>query len=78
MWWSVWLSWIPGWMARGGRGGVEEAFDAAGAHAMGRGEGGGGGTVAVSGDQLGNLALVEALAQAPWTFRVRSRGARGW
>lgn len=58
-----------GWRAAGA-GGMQEAFDAAGAHAVGRGAGGGGGAVAVSGDQLGDLALVEALAQAPWTFRV--------
>lgn len=45
---------------------------------MGRGEGGGGGAVAVGGDQLGDLALVEALAQAPWTFCVRSRGVHVW
>jgi hypothetical protein len=55
---------------------VQEAFDAAGAHAVGSGEGGGGGAVAVGGDQLGDLALMEALAQAPRTFRARFRGTR--
>lgn len=29
---------------------------------------------AVGGDQLGDLALIEALAQAPRTRRARSRG----
>jgi hypothetical protein len=45
------------------------------AHAVGRGEEGGGGAVAVGGDQLNDLALVEALAQASRTFRAGSRGA---
>ena len=45
---------------------------------MGGGEGGGGGTLAVGGNQLGDLALIDALAQAPRTFRARSRGAQGW
>jgi hypothetical protein len=44
---------------------VEEAFDAAEAHAVGRGEGGGGGAVAVASDQFGDVAFVEAVAQAP-------------
>ena len=44
---------------------------------MDGGEGGGGGAVAIGGDQLGDLALVEALAQAPRTLCVRSRGAHG-
>ncbi len=40
---------------------------------MGCGEGGGAGAVSVGGDQLGDLALTEAVAQAPRTFRARSR-----
>ncbi len=52
---------------------MQEAFDAAEAHAVGCGEGGGGGAVAVGGDQLGGLAFVEALVQAPRTLRARSR-----
>lgn len=43
---------------------------------MGRREGGGGGAVAIGGDQLGDLALAEALAQASRRLRARSRGAR--
>ena len=41
---------------------------------MGSGEGGGGGAFALGGDQVGNVALVEVVAQAPWTLRVRSWG----
>ena len=41
---------------------------------MGSGEGGGGGAVAVGGDQLGDLALIEALVQAPRRLRARFRG----
>jgi hypothetical protein len=52
--------------------GAREVLDAPEAHAVGRGEGGGGGAVAVFGDQLGDLALIEALAQAPRTLRARS------
>jgi hypothetical protein len=33
--------------------------------------------VAVGGDQFGDVALVEALAQAPRTFCARSRGSHG-
>ena len=44
---------------------------------MGSGERGGSGAVAVGGDQLGDVALVEALAQAPQTFRARSRITHG-
>jgi hypothetical protein len=65
-----------GWRAADA-GGVEEAFDAAEAHAVGSGERGGGGAVAIGGDQFGDVTLVEALAQAPRTFRARSRGAHG-
>jgi hypothetical protein len=50
-------------------GGVEEALDAPEAHVVGCGEGGGDGALAVGGDQLGDLALGEALAQAPRTPR---------
>jgi hypothetical protein len=63
-----------GWRAAD-TGGVEEAFDAAEAHAVGSGKGGGGGTIAVGGDQLGDLTLIEALAQASRTLCARSRGA---
>jgi hypothetical protein len=45
-------------------------FDAREAHAVGNGEGGGGGALAVGGDQFGDVALVEALAQAPRTFAL--------
>jgi len=41
---------------------------------VGGGEGGGGGAVAVGGDQLGDLALIEALVQAPRKLRARFRG----
>jgi hypothetical protein len=40
---------------------------------VGSGEGGGGVAVAVGGDQVRDIALIEALAQAPRTFRARSR-----
>jgi len=73
----VWPSRILGGWRAADTGGAEEAFDAREAHAVGRGEGGGGGAVAVGGDQFGDVALVEALAQAPRTFRVRSRGMHG-
>ena len=65
-----------GWRAAD-TGGVQEAFDAAETHAVDSGEGGGGGTFAVGGDQLGDLAFVEAFTQAPRTLRARSRGAHG-
>ena len=44
---------------------------------MGSSEGGGGGAVAVGGDEVRDVALIEALAQAPWTLRAQSRGMRG-
>lgn len=44
---------------------------------MGCGEGCGVGAVSVGGDQLGDLALTEAVAQAPRTLCARSRGAHG-
>ena len=37
-------------------------------------EEGGNGAFAVGGDQLGNVAFIEAAAQAPRVLRVRSRG----
>lgn len=40
---------------------------------MGSGEGGDGGAVAVGGDQFGDVALIEAFAQASRTLRVWSR-----
>ena len=58
-------------------GGVQEALEALETHAMGRGEGGGDVAVAVGGNQLGDVALTEALAQAPRTLRTRSRGHAG-
>jgi hypothetical protein len=58
---------------------VYEVLDAPDAHAVGRGEGGGGGAVAVGGDQFGDGVLIEALAQAPRALCARSEGhAQGW
>jgi hypothetical protein len=56
---------------------VQEAFDTAEAHAVGCGEGGGGGSFAVGGGQLGDVALIEAVTQAPRTLHARSRGTYG-
>ena len=55
-------------------GGVQEALDALQTHAVGCGERGGGGAVAVGGDQVRDLALTEAVTQAPRMLRARSRG----
>ena len=44
---------------------------------MGSGEGGGSGAVAVGGDQVGDVALIEAVVQALRTFHALSRGAYG-
>jgi hypothetical protein len=44
---------------------------------MGCGEGCSGGAVAVGGDQLGDVALIEAIVQAPRALRARSRDTRG-
>lgn len=41
---------------------------------MGSGEGGGGGALVIGGDQVGDVALIVAVAQAPRTLRARSRG----
>ncbi len=49
-----------GWRAAD-TGGVEEALDAREAHAVDRSEGAGGGAFAVGGDQLVDVALIEAL-----------------
>jgi hypothetical protein len=37
--------------------------------------GGGGGASVVGSDQVGDVALIEAPAQAPWMLRVRFRGS---
>jgi hypothetical protein len=57
-------------------GGAQEALDAPEAQGVGSGEGGGGGAVAVGGDQVSDVALIEAIAQAPRALRARSRGSR--
>jgi hypothetical protein len=44
------------------------------AHAVGSGEGGGSGALAVGGDQVGGVAIIEAVAQGPRTLRARLRG----
>ena len=44
---------------------------------MGRGEGGGGGAVAVGAEQFGDVALVEVLAQAPRSPTV-DQGCDQW
>jgi hypothetical protein len=56
---------------------VQKALDTLEAHAVGCGEGGGGGSFAVGGDQLGDVALIEAVTQAPRTLHARSRGTYG-
>jgi hypothetical protein len=53
--------------------GVQEALDALQTHAVGCGERGGGGAVAVGGDQVRDLALTEAVTQAPRMLRATSR-----
>jgi hypothetical protein len=72
--WRCFRSLSSGW-GPADTGGAQEALDALETHAVGSGEGCGGGAVAVSVDQLGDVALIEALAQAPRTFRARP-GAR--
>jgi hypothetical protein len=57
-------------------GGVQEAPDTLEAQGVVGGEGGGGGAVAVGGNQLGDIAFDEAVAQAPWTRRGWSGGTR--
>jgi hypothetical protein len=52
---------------------MQEALDTRETYAVGSGEGGGGGAFAVCGDQLGDVALIEALAQGPLTRRARAR-----
>ena len=56
---------------------MQEALDTLEAQAVGSGEGGGGGAVAVGGDQVSDVALIEAVTQALRTFCARSRGAHG-
>jgi hypothetical protein len=53
---------------------VQEALDTRKTQVVGNGEGGGGGAFAVGGDQVGDVALIEVVAQAPRTLRARSRG----
>jgi hypothetical protein len=65
-----------GWRAAD-TGGAQEAFETAEAHTVGSGEGSGGGAVTVCGDQVGDVALIKAVAQAPRTLRARSRGTYG-
>jgi hypothetical protein len=49
------------------------------AQAVGSSKGGGGGAVAVGGDQVGDVALIGSVVQAPRTCRDRFRGPRqGW
>ncbi|HEV7452292.1 MAG TPA: hypothetical protein VGO16_13080, partial [Pseudonocardiaceae bacterium] len=43
---------------------AQEALDAREVQAVGSGEGDGGGAFAVGGDQVGDVALIEAVAQA--------------
>jgi hypothetical protein len=77
------------WMCRGWRclrssssrwhpadtGDVQEALDTRETQAVGSGERGGGGAVAVGGDQVGDVALIEEVAQALRMLRARCRGA---
>jgi hypothetical protein len=63
-------------MTSGDTGDVQEVLDARDAQVVGSGEGGGGGAFAVGGDQLGDVALIEAVAQALRTLRARSRVTR--
>ena len=72
-------SWLVVWVRSGGYRRCAEALDTGGTQAVGSGEGGGGGTVAVGGDQVGDVALIEAVVQAPRTLRARSWGThRAW
>ena len=62
-----------------GTGDVQEALDTVDTQALGSGEGGGGGALAVGSDQVGDVALIEAVAQAPRTLRARSLGThKAW
>jgi hypothetical protein len=53
----------------------QEALDAAEAEIVSAGEVAGSGSAAVGGDQVVDVALIEALAQAPWTLCARFQGA---
>jgi hypothetical protein len=53
---------------------VQEAPNTLEAQGVVGGEGGGGGAVEVGGDQPGDVAFGEAVAQAPWTRRGWSEG----
>jgi hypothetical protein len=55
-------------------GDVREALDALEAQAVGSREGGGGGALAVGGDQVGDVVLIEAVVQALRTLRARPGG----
>jgi hypothetical protein len=63
----------------GDTGGAQEACDAGEANAVGGAEEGGGGVVAVGGDQVSGVALIEA-SRASSTEAARSGAgcARGW
>jgi hypothetical protein len=54
---------------------MQETLNALETQAVGSGERDGGGAVAVGGDQVGDVALIEALAQAPPMFEF-GLGAR--
>ncbi len=59
-------------------GDVQEALDTLKAQAVGSGEGGAGGALAVGGEQVGDVAPIEAVAHPSRTLRARSRGTQGW
>jgi hypothetical protein len=54
-------------------GDVQEALDARDS-SRGQRRGGSAGAVALGRDQVGHVALIEAVAQSPRTLRARSRG----
>jgi hypothetical protein len=53
---------------------TREALHTRETQAGGSDEGDGGGVLTICGDQLGDVALIETVVQAPPTLRARSRG----
>lgn len=54
---------------------MQEALDTLETYAVDNGEGGGG-AIAVGGDEVSDVMLIEVVAQASRTLRVRFRGTR--
>lgn len=54
---------------------MQDALDTRETQAVGSGEGGGGGALTVGGDQVSDVALIEAVAQAPRGRLALGQGA---